>query len=54
MREDIEIIGGPAWTRTRNQTVMSAALWREIRTKSAFIDQDHLGLCAFVYGVSAG
>jgi hypothetical protein len=46
--------GEPGRTRTCNQTVMSAAPWREIRTKSAFLDQDHLRLCAFVHGVSAG
>jgi len=46
--------GGPAWTRTRNQTVMSAGLYREVRAKSAFLDQDHSRLCAFVHEVSAG
>ena len=52
--QPFEIIGGAGRTRTCNQTVMSAALWREIRTKSAFLDQDHPPLCAFVHGVSAG
>src|SRR5216684_2400572 len=42
--------GGPAWTRTRNQTVMSAGLWRKIRAKSALRDQDISRLCAFVHG----
>ena len=46
--------GGPGRTRTCNQTVMSAAPWREVRAKSAFLDQDHSRLCAFVHGVSAG
>jgi hypothetical protein len=33
---------------------MSAALYLEIRAKSAFLDQDHSLLCAFVHGVFAG
>src|SRR5438445_13460756 len=46
--------GGPGRTRTCNQTAMSAGFYREIRAKSAFLDQNHSRLCAFVHGVSAG
>ena len=37
-----------------DRTVMSPALYPEIRAKSAFLDQNHSRLCAFVHGVSAG
>jgi hypothetical protein len=38
------MFAGPGGTRTGNQIVMSAAPWLEIRTKSAFLYQDHLRL----------
>ena len=50
----VDLTGGPAWIRTRNQTVMSAVRCREIRANSAFPDQDHSRSCTFVHGVSAG
>jgi hypothetical protein len=49
-RQVTDFIGGSAWTRTCNQTVMNAGLYRKVRTKSALPDQDQSRLCAFVHG----
>jgi hypothetical protein len=46
--------GGPARTRTRNQTVMSAAPDRKISTKSVIIASIGARSCTFVHGVSVG
>src|ERR1700687_1513304 len=53
-RQVTEFIGGPAWTRTRNQTVMSAVPYRKNRANSVIPDRDRASSCTFVHGVSAG
>lgn len=52
--EALDFIGGPAWTRTRNQTVMSAVPYREMAANSVFLINDRARSCTFVHGVSAG
>ena len=46
--------GGPGRTRTCNQTVMSAAAFREMRENSTIFVPFHARSCVFVQGVSVG